>query len=433
MGQDIASLIVARAESALGTPYLWGGESTGGFDCSGLVQWAYGGYGVSLPRTTFNQIGVGAAVQIPDLRPGDLVFFDTDAKKTGPDHVGIYIGGGKFIHAPHTGDKVKISSLGDSYYQQRFIAGRRIPGVYAGDSAGVYTPAQEQAPKLDAATLAQTYGLAYSLMTSDPSLKKIFDQAVGEQWSPDVFTAHLKNSDWWKNNSESMRQAASLKAGDPATWKATLAAAKAQLSAEATKLGAILNDKQLESLANKAVTLAWNDDQIRNVLGGYIKFNDDHVLGGQAGAAYSQILSFATANGLRVSTDTIRNYAAYVTRGVSTMEQVLGTLRQQAAGALPAFSDQINAGSNVDDLIDPYRQALAKELGVSYTSIRADNPQIRAALNRVGKDGQVDPMSLDEFTTSLRQSSQWRSSKQAVDQTMSTGLQVLKAFGLAGG
>jgi cell wall-associated NlpC family hydrolase len=88
----------------------------------------YAHFGIQLPRVTYNQIQVGASVPTDKLQPGDLVFFDTEPKK-GADHVGIYIGGGKFIHAPHTGDVVKISSLSDSYYMNRLMATRRISGV----------------------------------------------------------------------------------------------------------------------------------------------------------------------------------------------------------------------------------------------------------------------------------------------------------------
>ena len=100
--------VVGVALSQLGTPYVWAGSAPGGFDCSGLVMWAYAQVGVSLPHSTYAQYGYGVPVSRDQLQPGDLVFFD------GLGHVGIYIGGGQFIHAPHTGDVVKISSLDEA-------------------------------------------------------------------------------------------------------------------------------------------------------------------------------------------------------------------------------------------------------------------------------------------------------------------------------
>jgi cell wall-associated NlpC family hydrolase len=112
--------VVAIAMSQLGTPYVWGGAAPGGFDCSGLVMWAYAQVGVSLPHSTYALFAMGVPISRDQLQPGDLVFFD------GVGHVGIYIGGNEFIHAPHTGDVVKISSLDDPWYSAEYVGARRI-------------------------------------------------------------------------------------------------------------------------------------------------------------------------------------------------------------------------------------------------------------------------------------------------------------------
>ena len=112
--------VVAIALSQLGTPYVWGGAAPGGFDCSGLVMWAYSQVGVSLPHSTYALFALGVPVSRDQLAPGDLVFFD------GIGHVGIYIGGNEFVHAPHTGDVVKISSLDDPWYSGTYVGARRI-------------------------------------------------------------------------------------------------------------------------------------------------------------------------------------------------------------------------------------------------------------------------------------------------------------------
>jgi peptidoglycan DL-endopeptidase CwlO len=111
--------VVGIAMQYLGVPYVWGGSTPRGFDCSGLVSYVFAQIGVSVPHSSYSQFGMGTAVSINDLQPGDLVFF------AGASHVGIYIGGGQFIHAPHTGDVVKISSL-SGYYSSNFAGARRI-------------------------------------------------------------------------------------------------------------------------------------------------------------------------------------------------------------------------------------------------------------------------------------------------------------------
>jgi cell wall-associated NlpC family hydrolase len=112
--------VVGVALSQVGTPYVWGGAAPGGFDCSGLVMWSFAQVGVSLPHSTYALYAMGVPVSQDQLQPGDLVFFD------GVGHVGIYIGGGQFVHAPHTGDVVKVSSLSEGWYSSTYVGARRI-------------------------------------------------------------------------------------------------------------------------------------------------------------------------------------------------------------------------------------------------------------------------------------------------------------------
>jgi peptidoglycan DL-endopeptidase CwlO len=102
-----------------GAPYRWGGSAPSGFDCSGFVRYVYAQVGVSLPHNAAMQYGYGSAVSRSELQPGDLVFFN------GLGHVGIYIGGNQFVHSPHTGDVVKVSSI-TGWYADTWYGARRL-------------------------------------------------------------------------------------------------------------------------------------------------------------------------------------------------------------------------------------------------------------------------------------------------------------------
>lgn len=101
--------VVALAKQYLGVPYVWGGTTPKGFDCSGLLQYVWAKKGVTIPRVSEDQFNAGKRVT-GSLQPGDAVFFHPNSKGL-PGHVGMYVGNGQFIHAPHTGDVVKISKL----------------------------------------------------------------------------------------------------------------------------------------------------------------------------------------------------------------------------------------------------------------------------------------------------------------------------------
>jgi cell wall-associated NlpC family hydrolase len=115
---SLAERAVRLARSQLGAPYVWGGASPSGFDCSGLVSWVYGRLGITLPHNAAALYGVGRPVPLSAMRPGDLVFF------SGLGHVGLYVGNGRMIHAPQTGRSVEVEALDERSYPP--VGARRV-------------------------------------------------------------------------------------------------------------------------------------------------------------------------------------------------------------------------------------------------------------------------------------------------------------------
>ena len=121
----IATELVTTALALRGIQYRNGGSDPArGFDCSGLVQWVFAQHGTALPRETREQYAIGRKIDDDEVRPGDLVFFETVSK--GPSHVGIALGGGEFVHAPSSRGVVRVESYKSEYWADRWLGARRI-------------------------------------------------------------------------------------------------------------------------------------------------------------------------------------------------------------------------------------------------------------------------------------------------------------------
>jgi len=425
--------IVKFAQKYLGTPYVWGGDSlTQGVDCSGLVQQVYKNFGLNVGRTTFTQIGEGKAVGQSELQAGDMIFFDTDKSTAGPDHVGIYIGNGKFIHAPRPGKSVEIADMRSGYYQKLFMGGRRISGIEGGGQA---TPGDSDSfggqPKLSPEELAASYGWAYGFLNSIPEVKGVFEQAVENTWSSDMFSAKLRDTKWFQENSSTMRKAALEKQTDPATWAAKAGATKIQIQMIAAQMGAVIPGGQLDKIADQALTMGMDEASLKNILGGYVTFTDKGTLTGQAGMFEKTMREYAYQQGIDTNSQFIKERAQLVARGIATEQDFKSEMTLQASSAYPAYAKQLQAGTTMMQIANPYIQMMAKDLEIPVTSINLKDNMIRQALNGVNQAGQPVGMDQSTFQGLIRQDPRWAQTQGAQSSVMKAGMQVLKSMGMA--
>lgn len=422
------------AQKFLGTPYVWGGNSlTGGIDCSGLVQQVYKHFGINVSRTTYDQIGEGKAIGMNNLQPGDMVFFDTNPDVAGPDHVGLYLGGGKFINAPRPGKSVEIADLRSGYYNKNFMGGRRVSGIEGGGGLNLFDDdgsGVAPAVKLSPEELAASYGWAYGFLNSIPEVKGVFEQAVEDSWSPDMFQAKLRDTKWFQQNSAAMRKAALEKQTDPATYSAKVAAATVQIQILAAQMGAIIPGGQISKIAEQAIQTGLDESGLKNVLGGYVDFTNKGTLTGQAGMFEKSMNEFAYQQGVDVDKQTLKNQAQLLARGMGTEQDYKSQMVDQAISTFPNYAQQLKAGQTMMQIANPYIQIMAKDLELPVNSINLKNQLIRQALN--GTDKQGKPVGMDQvtFRNLIRQDPRWSRTQGAKDGAMKVGLQVLKDMGL---
>lgn len=425
--------IVEFAKKYLGTPYVWGGNSlTSGIDCSGLVQQVYKNFGLKVSRTTYTQIGEGKAIKMNELQPGDMVFFDNDKRTNGPDHVGIYIGDGKMIHAPRPGKSVEIADMLSGYWQGYFMGGRRISGISGGGPAAE-TAGSDAEARLSPEEMAAEYGWAYSFLNSIPEVKNLFKSYVSEDWTKEKFQAKMRETEWWKTNSDSMRKAAQEKMVDPATYSAKVNAMRVQITQLAAEMGASIPPSKLQGIAERAIQTNMDEALLRNALGGYIGFTDSQNLKGAAGMFEYSMRAFADEQGISLDKNTLLNQAQLIARGLATEEDFKSQIVSQAASMYPAYTQQLQAGQTMREIAAPYMDVMAQDLELNPASVTLRDPLIKGALNGVNSNGKPVGMDLATFQRVVRNDPRWSKTTSAQNAMMASGLKVLRDMGLVGG
>ena len=425
-GSDIA----AFAQNYKGLKFTYGGNSlSSGADGSGLVQAIMANFGIRVPRMSYDQVTQGSRIGMGDLLPGDMVFFDTDRQTGGPDQVGIYLGGGKFIHSPGPETTAQVGDLWNGPYAESFMTARRPIGVAGG---GVDSENEQVYNKASTAPseLAARYGYSVSFLNTNPELKNLVNQAVAEDWDTRRFVAAAQSTSWWQTTSESARQAQAEAAQDPATFAMKVEAQTMKVRMLAAELGAIVPDSVLSSMGEDVVRTGLGEEQLKALLSHYITFTEEGTLGNTTEQAQFKLKQLAYMNGVDMSDSAIMNYAQQTAAGVTTIQDAEQNIRNMAMSMYPNYAEQINSGINMIDIAQPYIQSMAKTLEINPADLKLTDPRIKEALNGLDSKGNPSGITFTDFENRLRKSPEWLKTNNAREQIMSVGNDVLKNMGL---
>ncbi len=294
---------------------------------------------------------------------------------------------------------------------------------------------------LNMEVLAQRYGLAYRIVNSDPELKNLFMEATGStgsktQMTPQEFAIRLKDTQWYQRNGEYAAKTLVAQAEGGANWKAMLDTASMAVNAELTRLGrqGAYTDAEKHDLALQYMMNGWGD-QGRGQLMTNALINggsQDQPAGGILGNVADALRKTASNNGLTLSQSFYDSAEKSIGMGLSTIDDQMRTVREQAATQYPLWADKIRNGQDAIDLASGYINAMANTFEIDPSSIRLDDPYLKQAFGQVDQQGNPKAMGLWDFQRMLRNDPRWMQTKQAQDQMASTALGVLQTFGFMG-
>lgn len=286
----------------------------------------------------------------------------------------------------------------------------------------------------------ESVGLIQAFIGQDPELQKLYSDAVAGNWSQDRFIGVLQATNWWKTNSQSVRNNLALKNTDPATYQKNLTASDAMIRELATSLGVPISPNALHNLTNTVVMMGYNESQVRSLLSTYLGDLKNGHYGGYAGQVELAMREYAADQGIPLSDKYIKNAVTGIVAGTSSLNTNRAWIQTQAALAFPAYAKQINEGVTVGEIAHPYAVSLAQILEQDPNSVDLFNPLLRGALTHAvpqnpavaGSPMVPAPLALTDYQVQLRQHPAWLKTNNARESVMAGAGQVLSDLGLIG-
>lgn len=246
-----------------------------------------------------------------------------------------------------------------------------------------------------------SYGFVGTMANAIPDLKGIFDQAVKAEWVPAQFTRAVEDSNWWKQNAESVRQVVKLQTTDPATYQQNYDNATSKITLMAAQQGRIVDYR---GLAMQAMLGNWDDEQINAQIGtvGKLAHGDSGALYANAAQINTHLTELATNYGVPATKSWLDFMTTQIQSGKDTMDGMEAVMRARAKAAFPQLAKQIDAGMTVRDVADPYIASYAQTLEVAESAVKLNDPAVMKALQMRDDKGNPTTKPMWQFVRELK-------------------------------
>lgn len=276
------------------------------------------------------------------------------------------------------------------------------------------------------------YGFSHEFLDKHPEIKRLVDKADKEDWTVERFQAELKETRWYRKLTDAQQQWTVLSAEKPAQAKQVVADKRNEIEQAAMKMGVHLSDKEIDDLALRAARNGLDAEDMLRIIGKQfeIKKGDDTQTG-QAAITIDQIRNYAEEFGVKVDRATMERWTSQILSGYQTVEGLVDRLREQAKlGVGDEVKAMLDNGQTMRDVLEPYMNQAAEELGIPTSQMRTADSLWQAALGNK-KEG---PMSLEEWTAKVRtdKSYGWDKTEKAQQQAASLASEFGKLFGAVG-
>ena len=276
------------------------------------------------------------------------------------------------------------------------------------------------------------YTVAYFNVSAE--MKNLFNKAMSEMWEPARLQAAIRNTKWYKTTNQTERESWLLQSSDPAEYTRRLSETQNHVNRLIAELGFTPPSGALKNISINAMVNGWNDDQIRQYLGGwsthFMREQRAGNLGGSLAQSQENIRAALRNNGINMTDNWIQTNLRYIMTGQQTEEAVMEKIRNLAAKTFPSLAADIKAGENVADMAEPYIQSMARILELNPEEIDLFDPKIRNALAVRDKDGTIGMKAMPDFEVELKKDPRWFKTNNARESMMGTAHEVLQLMGV---